>query len=102
MMGLMKRQTIRVSPIKATRSHRNRTVCHERRTRKKKVSKEEDEPSDAISDSEKYDGADEETANPSQQNKTNKITADQVGGARTKEMEHEGNGSDEKEDINTN
>jgi hypothetical protein len=41
------------------------------------MSEEEDEPSDAISDSEKDDGADEETTNPGQHNKTNKITADQ-------------------------
>jgi hypothetical protein len=54
--------------------------------KKKEASEEEDEPSDAISDSDEDDGADEETANPSQPNKTNKITADQVGEPRTKDQ----------------
>jgi hypothetical protein len=80
---------------------------------KKEVSEEEDEPSDAISDSDKDDGDDEETVNPSQPNKTNKITADQDGEPRTKDQKKEEpseeetepkdkeNRSDEKEDINT-
>jgi hypothetical protein len=54
-------------------------VSHDRRTRKKEASEEEDEPSDAISNSDEDDGADEATANPSQPNKTNMITGDQVG-----------------------
>jgi hypothetical protein len=67
-----------------------------------------------ISDSDEDDGADEETANPSQPNKTNKTTADQVGEPQTKdqkkeepsqeetEPKEEENGSAEKEDRNTN
>jgi hypothetical protein len=49
------------------------------------VSEEEDGPSDAKRDSEEDDddGSDEETANPSQPNKTNSITADKVGDPRT-------------------
>jgi hypothetical protein len=43
------------------------------------VSEEEDEPSDAISDSDKDDSADEKTANPIQNKETDKITAYQVG-----------------------
>jgi hypothetical protein len=58
-------------------------------TNKKEVSEEEDEPSDAISESDEDDGADEETDNLSQPNKTNKITADQVGEPRMKDQKKE-------------
>jgi hypothetical protein len=71
-------------------------------TKKKEASEEEDEPSDAISKSDKDGRADEETANPSQHNKTNKITADQAGEPRTKDKKNEENGSNEKENINQN
>jgi hypothetical protein len=54
-------------------------------TKWNEVSEAEDGPSDAISDSEEDDddGSDEETANPSQPNKTNSITADRVEELRT-------------------
>jgi hypothetical protein len=58
-------------------------------TKKKEASEEEDEPSDTISDSGKDDGADEETVNPGQPNKTNKITAEQVGEPQTKDQKKE-------------
>jgi hypothetical protein len=49
------------------------------------ASDEKAEPSDTISDSDEDDGSDEEAANPSEPNQSNKITAEQDGVPRTED-----------------
>jgi hypothetical protein len=46
------------------------------------ASDDKTEPSDAVSDSGEDDGSDEETANPSEPNQSNEITAEQHGEPR--------------------